>query len=534
MKDEVIDCLIVGTGLGAYGSILSALETKLRITVIDIGETLPMNLLLTKSHLKNHSVNLEDDHPFVKSHDFGVKSKQDLPRKTLYGSTFFYKELELDEGKVLPFTQAFGGYSVAWGGAFLPPQIQDLIEFPVDPKVLNDSIREILERLPHNSENDGLAPLFSDIGPTSHQQSLRLSLSQLLLLQKLSRLNHVDSKSKIFVGQSRLFTFNHGVRRCRYCGFCSSGCVYDSIFSTDMAIQDLAIKGKLKLLRGHEVLGVEEAAETVIVHTKHVENGTLEDFKTQICFIGAGAISSTSIALRSIQSHPSEVTFLKTGGFVQPFFSLRKLGFYWPHQNTQSSTFMDVLDSSIHPHWMHFQVSTPNEIVLKELGYFRKGRFSALRRSLIRVLCSHLAIVMVNLHSDPGLVYKVNIAANKDNPLSGGKLHITRDYKRRESRVRNFLYRKMVRVGLVPVPFSRKDISHGPGYHIGGSIPMATAGGGLNTDSQGRLNSLKRVHFIDTAVLSSIPGTTIGLLTMGNAFRITKEALTALTSESSD
>lgn len=535
MPTEASDCLVIGTGLGAYGSILSALNSGLRITVVDIGERLPENFANSKEQLRRDSNDFERDHPFVKFSSKQAKlSRHDMPRKTLFGSTFFYKELKLAKGHVLPFSEAFGGYSVAWGGAYLPPQAQDLVDFPFDPRHLSESICEVLMQLPHSGDNDGLAPLFADIGENWSQQPLNLSPGQSQLLQMMSKLNRVNSQTKFHVGQSRLLTFSHGGRRCRYCGFCSSGCVYDSIFSSDIAIQELANKERLKLLRGFEVLHFEEVGGSVTVHTRNLQSRRLTQFETQVCFVGAGAVASSSIALRSIKEAPNSVTFLKTGGFVQPFISLRRLGFDWPKQNTQSCVFMDVLDSRFHPHWMHFQVSTPNEIVLDQLGYFKRDFFSRLRRFLIRTMCSHVAVVMVNLHSQPDLIYRLNVEDNHHFPLGDGELLISRAYRKRERKVRNFLFRVMARIGFFPIPFSRKDISHGPGYHVGGSMPMASEPGVFKTDSLGRLKGFKNVHFVDTSVLSSIPGTTIGLLTMANAFRITKQSLELFSSKFSD
>ena len=46
-----------------------------------------------------------------------------------------------------------------------------------------------------------------------------------------------------------------------------------------------------------------------------------------------------------------------------------------------------------------------------------------------------------------------------------------------------------------------------------------------DTDNLGRPFGWKHVHIVDTSVLPSIPGTSIGLLAMANAHRIASEAL---------
>ena len=46
----------------------------------------------------------------------------------------------------------------------------------------------------------------------------------------------------------------------------------------------------------------------------------------------------------------------------------------------------------------------------------------------------------------------------------------------------------------------------------------------LETDLLGRPHQTKNVHIIDSSILPSLPATTIGLVTMANAYRIGFEA----------
>ena len=44
--------------------------------------------------------------------------------------------------------------------------------------------------------------------------------------------------------------------------------------------------------------------------------------------------------------------------------------------------------------------------------------------------------------------------------------------------------------------------------------------GNLETDDLGRISAWKQIHIVDSSIFPSLPGTTIGLLTMANAYRI--------------
>tara|TARA_A100000164_G_C21660509_1_gene654703 strand:+ start:245 stop:697 length:453 start_codon:yes stop_codon:yes gene_type:complete len=91
--------------------------------------------------------------------------------------------------------------------------------------------------------------------------------------------------------------------------------------------------------------------------------------------------------------------------------------------------------------------------------------------------------------------------------------------------------RKFLNLALVPIPFSNflanklKGNKYG-GWHCGGTLPFSQDE--LKTPfckSNGELEKLKNVFIVDSSSFSSIPGSTVALLTMANAFRITKNSL---------
>jgi len=47
----------------------------------------------------------------------------------------------------------------------------------------------------------------------------------------------------------------------------------------------------------------------------------------------------------------------------------------------------------------------------------------------------------------------------------------------------------------------------------------------LDTDILGRVNAWEHIHVVDTSVFPSLPGTTIGLLAMANAYRIVDKTM---------
>ena len=90
---------------------------------------------------------------------------------------------------------------------------------------------------------------------------------------------------------------------------------------------------------------------------------------------------------------------------------------------------------------------------------------------------------------------------------------------------------KFYRLRLIPIPFSqslgdyfRKNKLGG--WHFGGSIPMREKPKNINECySNGEIKGIKGVFIIDSSAFPSIPGSSVALLSMANAYRITKNKL---------
>lgn len=416
------------------------------------------------------------------------------------------------------------------GAAVLPPRLEDLPNLPFEYEDLLDSIKLLAPYLPLPYFEDNLTPYFPNFGIGESNGNVRLSHSQKLLLQHILKLAGSSEKQVCVVGQSRLLTKMSGVNGCQYCGMCSHGCIYDSIFSTKKAISDLILNGKIDYLPLHRVISVSETVENVSIYATNMETGLSRKFLADHVFIAAGAVNSTKIAVESYGLQNEEIRIQKSGGFVRPYFSLKKNGFDWPIQNTQANAFMEIRDLQISNFWIHSQISVPNEIVILGLGYLSRSLFSRFVMRPRRFFLSHLVLVMTTLHSSTGPFYRLRTESTDEGLKFVGKLEIPQEYESHENRVDKYLRNKFLKIGLIAIPFTKKGISNGLGYHIGCSIPMGQSGR-LATDYLGRFHGANNILFVDTSVLPCIPATTIGLLAMSNAHRIVSKFLSSELSE---
>jgi len=518
--------VIVGSGLSAYGAICAAIDLNASITVIDIGDTLPGEISAAMLTIRNvSSGKVHKDISDISRHLNNLQlGKRNLPKKTIFGSKYFYREEILADLSSLPFSEALGGYSVAWGAAVLPPAVNDLPNLPFEHIELQAAISSLAARLKLPFLDDALTAYFPNLGDRSTSEILQLSKSQGMLLKWMLRLQDSSADEICVVGQSRLLTATSGPRSCKYCGMCSHGCIYNSIFSSELEIKDFVNKGRINYISGQKVLSLSEVDDKVNIYSINVKSGVKEIFEADYVFVAAGAVNSTKIAIKSFGLERETVHFQKTGGFVRPYFSLRRIGFDWPQQNTQANIFLEINNRELSKYWIHSQVSTPNEIVILGLGYLSSKKLMKLLSPLRNFFLSHLVIVMTNLHSSDGPFYDLKTKIDGESLVFDGELKIPKAYLSAERKIEFHIKKKFHKIGLFAIPFTKKGVSNGPGYHIGGSMP---SGGNskLSTDSLGRFSGSHRISFVDTSVLPCIPSTTIGLFAMANAYRIAKSVL---------
>ena len=202
-----------------------------------------------------------------------------------------------------------------------------------------------------------------------------------------------------------------------------------------------------------------------------------------------------------------------------PVLSLRKLPIDWPDCNTQPGLFIEIKAKGLE-HWVHVQVSTENELLMEKLG-IRAGAQGFVAK-IKRFIASHVLLIFVNYHSDHAGHYKLWLSRATD-AEEMKTLHTSHRIAAPQFGVLwkscVNLFGVFVKIGCLPLfPFARLNSG---AYHVGGTLPMrAKPTGKLETDILGRVGAWKRIHVVDTSVFPSLPGTTVGLLTMANAYRI--------------
>jgi choline dehydrogenase-like flavoprotein len=529
--------VVVGSGLSAVGSIRALISKGIKPLVLDIGVTLPSQSLDIKKILssKNPSDWNESDLGVYLGKS-NTSAKGLVPRKTIFGSDFFYsgnRSLPISETACEhsspPYSEALGGFSAGWGAAFLPPASSDLADWPINHSELLLHMRLCTEGIAKSEPFDALDNYFGRLSEPGNP-SLPLSDGQTALLERIKRSVSKNSISPEVVGQSRLLTTfdkSDSLNNCRFCGYCSSGCSFDSIYKAEFDIREFIDRGLIEYRPNVQVLTITDSIDGVSLTARSSLGGERLTVSCEKLFLAAGAVGSAKILLQSKEIFGHQVFIRRTGGFIEPFISVARHEIEWPNVNTQTSLYLDFVEGSVSTNWVHAQISLPNEIVLAKLG-LDHGTVNSMRGKIARFLAAHLVFAIVNTHSDFGPIY--NLKLERDTSGGGGRILSSQYLPQHAKDMQRVLNRRLKRIlrrrGIVGIDLLQQDSVAAAGYHFGASFPMKAAPNGLtDTDVLGRPFGWRNVHVVDTSVLPNIPGTTVGLLTMANAHRIASEAV---------
>lgn len=516
--------VVIGSGLSAVGAVKALLKQGIRPTVLDWGESLDaertqlVEALAKKSPEKwtaEERISLDRNHT--------VNDGSSIPRKLVFGSDYFYGRSRSEapvaaDGNPPPFSYALGGLSAGWGAAVLPPQACDIADWPVSIEEIVGYCERVLEDMPYSAREDGLSLNFPVL--SANARALNLSQTEKGLLDALDKAQ-VLKKDELAFGQARLLVrpvSSDGHVGCQYCGQCMSGCVYKSIYKAGDEIMSLHEQGEIDYVSRCLVEELSENDGKVTVRYFDADGKRVAKEFDKV-FLAAGAVNSARVVLNSLKKFDQEVQLKSRGGFVMPVFSLRRLAAAWPNCNTQPGLFLEFRGKGLE-HWVHVQISTENELLLQKLN-LAAGAKGVLAR-IKRFIAGHLILAFVNYHSDHAGHYKLWVTSSSD-PEKANSLHSRHRKKLPQLPVllvSSFrLLRVFVKAGCLPLfPLARLNSG---AYHVGGTLPMKEQpSGDLDTDFLGRVGAWKNVHVVDTSIFPSLPGTTVGLLTMANAYRI--------------
>jgi choline dehydrogenase-like flavoprotein len=519
------NCCVVGSGPAGISCVQALLAAGRQVTILGPG----LQLEPAREHARAILAASDPSHwasgsAFLKEGVTGGASG--IPLKLAYGSDYPYRQvpgatsIAYDGPETKP-SYAAGGLSTVWGGAVLPFRQNDIADWPVSLKDLEPCYRAVLQWMPLAAGDDALSdffPLYS-----SSYAALPASRQSRNLLASLDAKRAPLNADGFYFGASRLAVHAAGPQPpCALCGLCMYGCPHGLIYSSEQTLASLLATGRVSYKPGVTVQSVHETQDGVLIRGIGPE-GAPAEFRSDRVFIGAGALNTTAILLRSLQQYDMPVTFRDSQYFLLPLLRFRgTAGVVRERLHTLAQLFIEIFDAAISPYTIHLQTYTYNELFRDTLA----ARLGRLKKTFpLESLLGRLLLFQGYLHS----AHSASISATLQRDANGGGP--SGDTLRLQSvpnpetatciaRLTGKLARLARHTGLLPLRAMLQMGKPGRGFHSGGSFPMSLHPGAQETDILGRPPGFRRVHAIDSTVLPSIPATTITFTTMANAYRI--------------
>ncbi len=512
---------VIGSGPAGVSCAQALVARGVRVTIIDIGETLdagrqskidaladidPAEWPAAERSFLTHNPTLRDW----------------IPRKVLFGSDFPYGlnrpylPLDTDNDSFAP-SVAKGGYSMVWGASALPIDGCDMSGWPISQGDLAPYYTRVLEGMALSGGKGTLEDSFPAYTKTMGQISLDSQSRALLAdMERGLRRNNRD----VLYGVARLAL---RAADCKPCGMCLVGCPRGAIHATPALLAPMIESGSVAYRSDLRVDMVEEGPDGARVALTKIDNGTRSTETFDKIFIGAGTLGTARILLQSKRWLGRALTVRESAKVLVPVlrFSGAPTALGEP-KVALPNVFIEAKIDGLGDHWVHAQISSVNDMVLERLG-MRPDQPRYWKRTLARPLLTRLMVAWCGLHSDYSATLSVTLE-----PASSGQLPVltTRGHETAKTRVaarraaRGFL-RLGLRFGTLFIAPLMRLSKPGTGYHCGGTFPMrAAATAPTDTDILGRPFGWSRIHVIDGSVLPTIPGTTIALPIMANAMRI--------------
>jgi choline dehydrogenase-like flavoprotein len=457
-------------------------------------------------------------------------SAQGIPLKLAYGSDFPYRDCDRHlrvsyHGVSVRPSLARGGLSNTWGAAMMPYREPDIADWPIGLSELAPHYVAAAELTGLSGKSDDLEHLF----PLYRRQPAALNLSRqaTLLLTALGRHRTELTRAGIHFGQARVAVqaaLPQQSNGCVYCGLCMYGCPYGFIYNAETTLQQLRMNPNVSYEPDIVITTLQESSDSVRIEGYHRLDSSPYYVEAERVYLACGAIPTTQILLRSLAVYDQDVWMKDNQYFLLPLVLATAAGDV-AHESlhTLSQVFLEILDTSISPYTVHLQLYSYNDLIGQAVRQ-SLGPAAGLFGFLVRSLESRLLIIQGYLHSAHSA--RIGVRLKKGPPDS---LELKADTNRDTAPIVRRVVRKLFRVarylGAFPLSPMLQIAEPGRGFHTGGTFPMRSHPGTLESDTLGRPLGFRRVHVVDATVLPSIPATTITFSVMANAHRIGWESM---------
>lgn len=513
-KTEVVENLIIGSGLAGIATGMALHRLQAPFAVIDIGYDLDPVTEKSVAQLAQSDPSGWDGEVRKRLFPPPVTSASGVERRLLFGSDFPYRipdafSVKMEEC-MTELSHGLGGFGNVWGAAMLPYSDHSLRNWPLPIDKLKESYRNVLQYVPLSAEKDELQntfPIYSD-RTTTLDRSKQINA----LLNAFNRRKASFRKKGVEFGRARVAVNSTGdASSCRYCGLCLDGCVYGSIFSPRLLWKRIEADKKL-IHRGFYALEFKEHDDDVLVTALNMENGSIKQWRTKRLFLASGHFATARMIARSLGRFNEVIRIADSQYFFFPLLSYQAVS--EGMRFSLVDMFVEILNDELSSDYVHFQLYGMNPIFLQTL------QATIPRPIPLKPITSRLYIFQGYLPSQESGHLELSVVSAG---AKGDEVVIRGVENPRAlpvaKKAQALLRKSLLTFGIIP-PFYLQLLPPGRSFHTGGSFPIGGSHHIYSSDTLGRPAGLKRVHIVDSANFPDVASSTIGFTIMANADRI--------------
>jgi choline dehydrogenase-like flavoprotein len=406
-----------------------------------------------------------------------------------------------------------GGLANGWGAGVYRFNDADLSRFPIEYQHIKQYYDVLTEHIGVSGMNDDLATWF--IKDEGLQPPLKLSDFATSLLERYRAKAGELNEEGLYIGYPRLavLTERHNGRE---------AFTYDhmdffrprspAVYSPAYTIDQLVSNRHLDYRRHWLVERFEVMSGHVKVYAKNTVSGQQEFFEAKKLLLGAGALNTSRIVLRSATDTKTKLPILDNPLSAFPILSPRKVGMLSGKHDSAVAQLNLILSGNTSESSVQSTIYTTNASCRTDVLF----DFPLPVKSTSNLLKYTAAATGVVLTFYNGISHPENyVRLESDNSLTvnydAEPVHGTAEAK---------IIRLLRKMGFLSHPSLVQRLPMGSALHYAGLLPMRESPGRYECFPDGQLQGSPGVHIIDGACFSSLPAKNLTFTIMANSMRI--------------